>query len=392
MNTQSHVKAMDLYSPLPDAHRYYAATLGINTEFGCNVNSITNGRIMKLVRQSSTVEPLPGNGDFNVGYGDSLNIHNVGEFGAYINRQNSVNEEREKERLMKSDESSLCVDLEHSPKLPADGQSQKVKVFNPDTEEYALSLKKDDELYTEKRTEDMSETCNNSPQCGDVECGKETQREAVSSRRRTLGLLFIGFLVGCLLTCAVLIPVHIQIMQQRYIPPEPSPPLYLESHSDEWPTFIELTRPAGDTRPLAKFLLDQETLYGHGTIRWKAASETLNSTITASGNESCVIVPEDGFYCVLSQLTYAFTGSTMAKQVGHSLLVVHDGAENVVQKKLITVPFRDTSLPRNQKVLEPSNLLTYVLTKAGDKICVNAEPPELLYVAPLDNVLIVVKQ
>ncbi|WAR28370.1 hypothetical protein MAR_014074 [Mya arenaria] len=122
------------------------------------------------------------------------------------------------------------------------------------------------------------------------------------------------------------------------------------------------------------------------------SEQTVGSRVLPSPNESCVVAPEAGLYRVYSQITFAFDGRTHRSEVAHSVLVRTGDDEYMVQKKLISVPFRDPKLSKRHQTMDPSNLITSAKVATDDRICILVSPVGLVYKSQVDNVLMVVKE
>jgi len=128
------------------------------------------------------------------------------------------------------------------------------------------------------------------------------------------------------------------------------------------------------------------------TFQWKQSSDTRGSKIRVSlSNNNCVTVPEDGLYQIISQITFGFDGNTKRNVAAQSITVKRrdTGLTELIQKKVVPVPFRDPNLHPSEKVVVSSNLLTFARARVGDEICVNVHPVELVYVSEVENALTV---
>lgn len=123
-------------------------------------------------------------------------------------------------------------------------------------------------------------------------------------------------------------------------------------------------------------------------LRWTVADDTPRSAINASTTDPCVIVPSAGLYSVFSQITFSFDFDTHFNRAGHSIHKIRhsDNRSEFVQMKAVHAPRNRTEI-----VHEASNLISFPLAEAGDKICVNASPVEVVYISPIDNMLTLFK-
>ncbi|XP_052784385.1 uncharacterized protein LOC128220148 [Mya arenaria] len=215
-------------------------------------------------------------------------------------------------------------------------------------------------------------------------------REEWTCRRACL-VIAVSAVIGCLLSWTVLIPVF--YMSRSSASAEP----ILNSSVNEMtalqkPWYEPYTDNADHSKPIGRFVLDQQTLMDSGFLRWKGSEQTVGSRVLPSPNESCVVAPEAGLYRVYSQITFAFDGRTHRSEVAHSVLVRTGDDEYMVQKKLISVPFRDPKLSKRHQTMDPSNLITSAKVATDDRICILVSPVGLVYKSQVDNVLMVVKE
>ncbi|KAH3810755.1 uncharacterized protein LOC127833372 [Dreissena polymorpha] len=159
------------------------------------------------------------------------------------------------------------------------------------------------------------------------------------------------------------------------------------------PMFQALTESfhGGDTARVGRFVLNATAVYDE-KIRWLASSVSSSAGFHASQNDSCVSVPDNGLYHVISQLTFAFKNDTL-RTVGHSVIFKQRStmAEFMIQKKLISLPYRDPTMNVKQRMFIPSNLLVFVEVYAGDWVCAQTSAVDLVYASNIDNVLNIYK-
>ncbi|WAR12589.1 hypothetical protein MAR_026769 [Mya arenaria] len=149
---------------------------------------------------------------------------------------------------------------------------------------------------------------------------------------------------------------------------------------------------ATHSKPIGRFVLDQQSLFVNGLLRWKESEQTAGSSMQLSPNGFCVVAPESGLYMVYSQITFTFDGRTDRSEVAHIVSVRSGDDDRMLQKKLISIPYRNPELPERQQTMESSNLITSAKVAADDRICIGASPVNLVYNSQVDNVLKVVKE
>ncbi|WAR28344.1 hypothetical protein MAR_014048 [Mya arenaria] len=140
------------------------------------------------------------------------------------------------------------------------------------------------------------------------------------------------------------------------------------------------------------FYMSRSSASAEPILNSSGSEQTVGSRVLPSPNESCVVAPEAGLYRVYSQITFAFDGRTHRSEVAHSVLVRTGDDEYMVQKKLISVPFRDPKLSKRHQTMDPSNLITSAKVATDDRICILVSPVGLVYKSQVDNVLMVVKE
>ncbi|XP_052780571.1 tumor necrosis factor-like [Mya arenaria] len=231
---------------------------------------------------------------------------------------------------------------------------------------------------------------------GNSSASKSSSSQTVTGSRAewTCGsvflLILVSALIGCLLSCAVIIPVFYMSRPSTFGLLAVPSVNEMKTSQEHW--HERYTDNEDHSKPVGRFVLDQNSLMEYGLLRWKESEQTAGSRVHSSRNESCVVVPEAGLYRVYSQITFTFDGRTTRSEVAHSVLVRKGEDENMVQKKLISVPFRDPALPERQQIMEPSNLITSAKVAVSDRICIEVSPVDLVYKSQVDNVLMVVKE
>ncbi|KAH3810751.1 uncharacterized protein LOC127833369 [Dreissena polymorpha] len=210
-------------------------------------------------------------------------------------------------------------------------------------------------------------------------------------KRRGLCQYLCTSVTSCLLSCLVVIPICVVLIRSRtneHILVEEQPEPLRESpvrHVAE--PFI-----GGETARVGRFELNQSAVFHDNKIRWLASSVSSSAGFHASEDDSCVSVPDSGLYHVISQLTFAFENDTV-RMAGHSITSRQRGTidESMIQKKLMSLPYRDPALNVHQKIYMPSNLLVFVEANAGDWVCVHTSDVDLVYASSVDNVLSIYK-
>ncbi|XP_052782720.1 uncharacterized protein LOC128218973 [Mya arenaria] len=309
--------------------------------------------------------------------------------------QNSVNEDREVERSkLLVNRTSPVVNLKQDP-----FKAQFYRSFSKQVSmlEDQNGNKDGDSMYKQPHVapKDNVETsvAIEIESCSKTLASKASSTQSVTGGhaeltwRRMLPFMIVSVLLSC-----VLIGIPLAVLEVHRILSSEPPVNDTKSEPDSQKHWHEsYTDNAEHVRPIERFVLDQQFLKEEGKVRWKESEQTARSSVKPSQNESCVVVPEAGRYMVYSQITFAFDGLTDRSEVAHSVNVRSGTDVNMVQKKLIAVPYRDPKLPRRQQTMEPSNLITSAKVEAHDRICIEVSPANLVYVSQVDNALMVAK-